>query len=97
MRKPLFLAFFALVSRNLMADPGVGIVMDSKGNLFYTDLSQIWMIKPDGNKSIAVPNVHSHELYMDKNDQLWGEHLWFNGEQINTALSLAPFGQWRDQ
>lgn len=84
MRKSILLVFFALVSLNLKADPGVGIVMNSKGNLFYTDLSQIWMIKPDGSKSIAVPNVHSHELFMDKNDQLWGEHLWFNGEQTNT-------------
>lgn len=84
MRKSILLALFAMTALEVWAHPGVGIVMDSKGNLFYTDLVQIWMIKPDGSKSIAVPDVHSHELYMDKNDQLWGEHLWFNGEQTNT-------------
>lgn len=84
MRRAVFFVAFVILMLQAVADPGVGIVMDSKGNLFYTDLSQIWMIKPDGSKSIAVPNVHSHELYMDKNDQLWGEHVWFNGEQVNT-------------
>lgn len=66
------------------ADPGVGIVMDSKGTIYYTDLVQVWMLKPDGTKSIAVPNVHTHELYMSPADELYGEHLWFNGEQSNT-------------
>ena len=84
MYKTILLSVFTVVVLNVLADPGVGIVIDSKGNLFYTDLSQVWMIKPDGSKTIAVPNVHSHELYMDKNDQLWGEHLWFTGEQTNT-------------
>jgi hypothetical protein len=68
----------------LRADPGVGIVLDSKGNIYYTDLLQVWMQKPDGTKSIAVPNVHTHELYLDKNDNLFGEHLWYNGEEKNT-------------
>jgi len=66
------------------ADPGTGMVMDSKGNLYYTDLKQVWMIRPDGTRSIAVANVHTHELYIDSLDRLYGEHLWYNGEQLNT-------------
>ena len=66
------------------AHPGVGIVKDSRGNIFYTDLKQVWKIGPDGSRSIAVPRVHTHELYLDQQDNLYGEHLWFNGEQINT-------------
>jgi lipid-A-disaccharide synthase-like uncharacterized protein len=75
---------FIICSSILKADPGVGIVIDSKGNLFYTDLIHVWMIKPDGTKSIAVPNVHTHELHMNTKDELFGEHLWYNGEQLNT-------------
>lgn len=67
-----------------MAHPGIGLVEDSKGNVFYTDLSRVWMISADGKKSIAVNNVHTHELYLDDNDNLYGEHLWYNGEQANT-------------
>lgn len=31
-----------------------------------------------------VSGVHSHELYIDPNDNLYGEHLWYNGESANT-------------
>ncbi len=84
MRQLFLFISFLICSVASKADPGVGIVIDSKGNLFYTDLAQVWMIKPDGTKSIAVPNVHTHELHMNTKDELFGEHLWYNGEQLNT-------------
>ncbi|MGZ8853679.1 MAG: hypothetical protein ACXW2X_09800 [Thermoanaerobaculia bacterium] len=62
------------------AHPGVGIVMDSRGNLFYTDLHHVWRIAPDGKKAVAVPNVHTHELAIDGNDNLFGEHVWYEGD-----------------
>lgn len=68
----------------LLAHPGTGIVEDAKGNIFYTDLKQVWKIAPDGHKTVVVPNVHTHELFMDAQGNLFGEHLWFNGETRNT-------------
>lgn len=68
----------------LMAHPGIGIVKDKRGNIYYTDLNQVWKIDKSGNKSVIVPNVHTHELYMDSADNLFGEHLWYNGEQSAT-------------
>ena len=62
------------------AHPGVGIVMDSKGNVFYTDLAHVWKISPDGNRSIVVENIHTHELYIDEQDNLYGGHEWYEGE-----------------
>lgn len=59
------------------AHPGVGIVKDSKGNIYYTDLQQVWKIT-NGNKFIIVPNVHTHELYVDKNDNLYGEGGYYD-------------------
>lgn len=64
----------------LIAHPGVGIVMDSKQNVFYTDLKHVWKIDKAGKRTIAVQNVHTHELYLDKDDNLFGEHLWYEGE-----------------
>lgn len=64
----------------LNAHPGIGIVMDSKGNIFYTDLVHVWKIAPNGTRSIAVKNVHTHELYIDSQDNLYGEHEWYEGE-----------------
>jgi hypothetical protein len=60
------------------AHPGIGLVRDSKGAIFYSDLEQVWRLK-DGKKTVAVANVHTHELFIDANDNLYGEHLWFIG------------------
>jgi hypothetical protein len=57
----------------LHAHPGVGIVKDSKGNIFYTDLQQVWRIS-NGIRKVVIPNVHTHELYIDKNDNLYGQN-----------------------
>jgi hypothetical protein len=62
------------------AHPGIGIVLDSKGNAYYTDLHQVWRISTDGRKTVAVPDVHTHELWIDSLDNLYGEHLWYEGD-----------------
>jgi hypothetical protein len=74
------LGIFLMITVSASAHPGVGIVMDSHGNVFYTDLKHVWKISPEGEKSIAVRNVHTHELYIDAEDNLYGEHLWYEGE-----------------
>ena len=75
---------FCLYQIVLAAHPGIGIVMDSKGNVFYTDLEHVWRIDPAGQVSRAVANVHSHELYLDPEDNLFGMHSWYNGEVLDT-------------
>jgi hypothetical protein len=71
----IFLPFF------VWAHPGVGIVKDSKGNIYYTDLHQVWKIT-NGNKTIVIPGVHTHELYVDKNDNLYGEGGYYDEKHI---------------
>ena len=89
------LLLFLIVSA--AAHPGVGIVMDSKKNIFYTDLTHVWKIDASGKKTIAVRNVHTHELYLDENDNLFGEHLWYEGEKIDKwghyVWQLSPSGR----
>lgn len=65
------------------AHPGTGLVIDSKGNIFYTDLEHIWKISPERIQTIAVKNVHTHHLYMDQNDNLFGQHSIYSGEATN--------------
>jgi hypothetical protein len=66
------------------AHPGTGIVKDSKGFIYYTDLTNIYRIDPATlDKIIVVRNIHTHELFMDRNDNLYGEHLWFKDEGTN--------------
>lgn len=79
----LFPGLFLSLVVPAWAHPGVGIVMDARGNVFYTDLKKVWKIAPHGKKTIAVPDVHTHELYLDAEDNLYGEHLWYEGEATN--------------
>ena len=65
---------FCLLPILAYAHPGIGIVKNSKGIIYYSDLQQVWKIE-NGLKTIAVPGVHSHELYMDSADNLYGEHV----------------------
>lgn len=55
--------------------------MDAQGNVFYSDLSRVMMITPAGRRSIAVPNVHTHELYLDSQGNLHGDHVWYEGRR----------------
>ncbi len=76
----LLLPFLFLLFTSTKAHPGIGIVCDSQGNIFFTDLSQVWKIAPDGSRKVAVPNVHTHEICLDAEGNLYGEHLWYEGE-----------------
>ena len=51
MKNLLSLWLLYLTSVTALAHPSVGIVQDSRGNVFYTDLKQVWKIAPDGKKT----------------------------------------------
>jgi co-chaperonin GroES (HSP10) len=96
MKLTLLLCFVSITG---FTHPGIGIVEDSRGNIFYTDLAKVWKLTADGKKSVAVPNVHTHELFIDDNDNVFGEHLWYNGEAADTwghyAWKLSKEGQFQ--
>lgn len=69
-----------LVASSAGAHPAVGIVVDRSGTVFYSDTVQVWAIRPDGTRAVAVPDVHTHELWLDRDGALHGEHLWYEGE-----------------
>ena len=76
-----FVAFALMLglAKPVLAHPGVGIVVDSRGNVFYTDLRHVWRQAPNGSLEIAVRDVHTHELLLTRGDTLYGEHLWYEG------------------
>ena len=94
----LFLCCF-LIPNLANAHPGIGIVMDKNGNIYYTDLVHVWKIAPDGTRSIAVKDVHTHELYLDANGDLYGEHEWYEGEATdkwgNYVWCLTKDGEFK--
>jgi hypothetical protein len=76
----VFVLAIVLSAASLIAHPGTGIVRDSRGNVYYTDLARVWMIAPSGERMVIVSSVHTHELYIDSLDNLYGEHLWYEGD-----------------
>ncbi len=82
------------------AHPSVSVVMDRQGNVFYSDLKRVMMITPDGKKAIAVPNVHTHEMFMDAQGNLYGDHQWYEGVRTkkwsHRVWKRAPDGSITD-
>jgi hypothetical protein len=76
--------------------PGIGIVIDSRGVIYYTDLQNVWKIT-SGNREIALKNVHTHELYLDAFDNLFGEDLQYlgdaSGKFTHLKWKLSPEGK----
>ncbi len=91
------------------AHPAVGLVMDRQGNVFYSDLVHVWRIAPDGKKSIAVRDVHTHELAIDSLGNVFGEdseylggdryrhRIWRRGTE-GRVTDVVPWrdGFWRE-
>lgn len=81
-----------------MAHPSVSVVIDSKGNIFYSDLSRVWMITPDGDKQVVVDDVHTHELWLSEDDKLYGEDVRNQGENYRHKVWVRlPDGTVKDE
>lgn len=79
----LLLAFAIVAAAAAFAHPPVSVVIDRQGNAYYSDLQHVWRVAPDGKKTVVVPNVHTHELYLDGQGNLYGEQSWYSGERTN--------------
>lgn len=76
----LLISIFLQPAQSAVIHPPVSIVVDSQGRVFYSDLANVWMITPDGSKHIAVQNVHTHKLWLDSDDILYGEDVANTGD-----------------
>ena len=90
----VILAALSLVAVAVSAHPAVSVVFDSKGNLYYSDLTQVWRLAPNGALGVVVPRVHTHELYVDGQDNLYGEQLRYdNPRWLHYFWRRAPDGR----
>jgi hypothetical protein len=62
MKKIILILPILFIHTLMNAHPGIGIVKDSKGNIYYTDLAKVWKVTASGEKSVVVDRVHTHEL-----------------------------------
>lgn len=89
-------AAFLLLCCSAVAHPGWGIVRDTQGNTYFTDLKQVWKLSPDGKLSVAVPHVHTHELVIDSRGYVYGEDLTYEsaGDKWHDSYwRLSPGGR----
>jgi hypothetical protein len=94
---PLALLALGSMAPPAAAHPATSVVMDAKGNVYYSDLARVWRVSPAGGKQVVVPGVHTHELSLDAAGNLYGEHLWYEGEKTDRwghyVWRLLPTGR----
>lgn len=85
------------------AHPPVSLVLDSRGNLYFSDLRSVRVLRPDGTIEIAVTDVHTHELWLGPDGALYGEDVTNVGDDYRHRVwRLEPDGAvtdviaWRD-
>ena len=66
----------------VQAHPGIGLVYDGNHTLYYTDLNHVWQLDTrTGDSSIYIQDIHTHELAIDSEGNLYGEHYWYEESQ----------------
>jgi len=81
------------------AHPPVSVVMDGRGFVYYSDLQNVWRISPTGTRTIAVIGVHTHQLYLDSENRLYGEDATNDdatGQPYHRIWRLDPDGTLSD-
>ena len=59
----------------LAAHPPTGIVVDKKGNIYFSDLETVWKLDVEGGLSefrAGIRGRHVHELSIDDDDNIYG-------------------------
>lgn len=68
------------LSAPALAHPSWSIAHDrARGLVYYSDLRQVWSIDASFTRRLVVPNVHTHELLVDGEGNLYGEDARVNG------------------
>lgn len=98
MRWPLWILVLVASSHTVAsAHPPASLVMGADGAVYYSDLSHVWKLDSDGTKHIAVQDVHTHELWLDADGNLYGEDVTNVGEQYRHRVwRLAADGMLTD-
>ncbi|NND71692.1 MAG: hypothetical protein HKN43_08935 [Rhodothermales bacterium] len=85
----------------MSAHPPFSIVVNSNGQVYYSDLENIWMVDTDGSKRIVLHHIHNHELWLDDDDNLYGEDVQNVGEnyrhrvwRLDTNSDLSNVVEW---
>lgn len=99
-----FLTIIAVVAMLLVftivasAHPASGIVVDSKGVIYFSDLETVWRVDTSGELAVFRPGErgrHVHELTIDKDDNIYGADISYVAEKwVSTVWRMTPHGHF---
>ncbi|GAB5534418.1 MAG: hypothetical protein Rubg2KO_06670 [Rubricoccaceae bacterium] len=93
----MLVALIVLSITDAFAHPPASLVMDSQGTVYYSDLSHVWALASDGSKRVVVRDVHTHELWLDPDGNLYGEDVGNVGERYHHRVwRFTPSGPLTD-
>lgn len=79
------------------AHPAVSLVLDSHGNLYFSDLESVRVLRPDGTIELVMSGVHTHELWIGPDGALYGEDVTNVGDDYRHRVwRLDPDGTITD-
>jgi sugar lactone lactonase YvrE len=88
---------FFLLPQRLEAHPASGIVVDHKGNVYFSDLETVWKVDAVGKLSVFRPGVsgrHVHELAIDEHDDIYGSDISYESQKwISDVWKMTPEGK----
>ena len=92
--KHLIVYFILLfVNISLQAHPGWGIAVDSKGNIYFPDITRnggsIFRLDKDGKLQTLLTHIHAHSVHLDNQNNLYTAH----GEEVHYMIRRTPDGQ----
>lgn len=90
--------FFVILACALIAHahPATGIVVDSKKNIYFSDLETVWRIDPSGQLTEfrrGHRGRHVHEIAIDKDDNIYGADVSYVSEKfVSSVWKMTPNG-----
>lgn len=91
--KAFLAALWLLVAAAAAAHPPSGLVADREGNLYFSDLTAVWRVDPEGRLTLfrpAVAGSHVHELALAEDGAVEGEQ-----NRYDPATQRFFAGLWR--
>src|SRR5688572_17494124 len=81
------------------AHPPTGIVVDTRGRIYFSDLETVWKLGPGGRLVVfraRVAGRHVHELFIDSDGNVYGSDISYEPatqKYIGSVWKMSPNGQ----
>ncbi|HEY3024979.1 MAG TPA: hypothetical protein VGJ55_02380 [Pyrinomonadaceae bacterium] len=93
----MIIGLCALPADKAAAHPATGIVVDRKGQVYFSDLETVWKLSTDGKLSVfrsGVNGRHVHELAIDSEDNIYGADISYVSQKwISDVWKMTPEGK----